>query len=288
MPRSTRLLPLFVGALLLTASHAVAQDPGTGPTPVHARVARAEQLAEAAFEAYQQQEYQRAIELYQSAWSAAPSADIAFNIARVYDRGLHDARSATDYYQRYVADPKAQPQRRRNAELRIAELKAELDASRRRDSELAERSAPAATPPPATVAGALAAPPAPPASAPAVSSNPWTPREVTALILGGVGVTALGVGLGFALSASGERSEWERGCDGNACTSQAAVNAARSAGRKADIATVALAAGGGLLAIGATLWWFGPTAGEGGPRAELRLSPSGQAMDLTCTLSGHF
>lgn len=291
MKRSVHLLqltPLACAAVLL-ASHALAEDAQSGaelPPPSAEldraaaarveRVAEAERLAEAAFAAYQQQQYRQAIELYEQAWAAAPSADIAFNIARIYDRALHDPRSALGYYQRCVAAPKASPERRLSAEQRISELQAELAGS--------EPAQPVSTaaPDPARAVPAARAP------APVVPTSPWTPRKVTALIVGGAGVSALGVGLGFALSASGERSEWERGCDGNACTSQSAVNAARSAGRKADIATVTLASGAALLGIGGALWLLGSPTSESAPRAELRLGPSGHATDLTCTLSGRF
>ena len=114
-----------------------AQQHGAGPAPAatapeaelarEERIAAAERLAEDAFAAYQQQQYQRAIELYQQAWAAAPSADIAFNIARIYDRGLQDRRNAIEHYQRCVAAPKVSPERRLAAERRMAELQAELD-----------------------------------------------------------------------------------------------------------------------------------------------------------------
>jgi hypothetical protein len=260
------------------------------------RIAEAEQLAEAAFAAYQRQQYWRAIELYERAWAAAPGADIAFNIARIYDRALQDGRSALAYYQRCAAAPKVSPERRLSAERRIAELEAELGSqgavsSEPLGSELLSY-APLEPAPAAPSQGPLTTP-APAARAnrapqPDAVARSWTPGEVTALLLGGVGVSALGMGAGFALSANAERAEWQRGCDGNACTSQSAVNAARSAGRKADIATVALASGAGLLGAGAALWFLAPDAAESTPRAALHVVPSGRATDLTCTLSGRF
>lgn len=300
-----QLIPLTCAALLI-AGPALADDAGGEGAPVptvevtrarDGRVGEAERLAEAAFEAYQQQRHSRAIELYEQAWAAAPSADIAFNIARIYDRALQDPRSALVYYQRCVVAPRVSPQRRLSAEHRIAELEAELATvppvpSGPPGSELLsysplppEPAAPAPQQSPSVVVPAARPSRTP---LPDTATSRWTPREVTALVLGGVGVSAVGMGLGFALSANGERSEWERGCDGNACTSQSAVNAARSAGRKADIATVALASGAGLLGIGAALWFLAPATAESAPRAELRLSPSVHATDVTCTLSGRF
>jgi tetratricopeptide (TPR) repeat protein len=274
-----RLTLLASAAALLATGPGLAADaadpsqPAAPATelPSTRGVAEAERLAEAAFAAYERQQYARAIELYEQAWSAAPSADISFNIARVYDRGLKDPERARTYYRRYVADPHAVPHRRRIAELRLAELQV----------------APAGTEPATTAptASPSTVPTAPPRVEP---TRLWTPGKVTALVLGGAGVSALGLGLGFALSAQSERNEWQEGCDGNACTSQGAVDAARSAGRKADIATVALASGAALLGIGAALWWLGPTTADGTPRARLQVVPTANAADLTCTISGRF
>lgn len=274
-----------------TSSEAPSNEaPSAAPAPTSAeasaaasaeqRVALAERLAQAAFEAYQRRHYPRAIELYQRAWAAAPSADIAFNIARVYDRGLQDPRAALEHYQRCAEHPSALPERRRSAERRIEELKRALAEA---DPAVAQ---PEAQPPsqgPAARALPARSGSVPPASA---ASSRWTATEIAGLAVGGAGVGALGVGLGFALAAHSERSEWERDCDGNACSSQRAVNAARSAGRKADIATVALASGAGMLGIGAALWWLGSESSESVPRAELRSTALG--TDLTLTVSGRF
>jgi tetratricopeptide (TPR) repeat protein len=281
-----RLTLLASAAALLATSHGLAADAAdaAGPNPPAASaselasghdVAEAERLAGAAFAAYEQQQYARAIELYEQAWSAAPSADISFNIARVYDRGLKDPGRARDYYRRYVADPNAVPHRRRIAELRLAELQVTPAETEPTTPVLAE-------PPATTLTGSATAP------LQVAPTSLWTPRKLTALVLGGAGVSALGLGLGFALSAQGERNEWQQDCDGNACTSQRAVDAARSAGRKADIATVALASGAGLLGIGAALWWLGPSTADGTPRARLQVVPTANATDLTCTISGRF
>ena len=285
MSRRAHLLALtLAGTTALLARSGVASElSGTAPPLARAasstesanRIAEAERLAAAAFDAYREQRYLLAIELYQQAWSAAPSADIAFNIARVYDRGLHDAHSASDYYRRCAAAPGVQPQRRRLAELRLAELQAELARAPLESPTLEPPASATVTAP--TPGRAAATPP-----------SPWTPARISALVAGGAGVSALAVAAGFALSAQGERARWERDCEGNACSSQQAVNAARSAGRKADIATVALLAGGGLLGVGATLWWLGPPSSEGEPRATLGFIPSGQGSELTCTVSGSF
>ena len=76
-------------------------------------------------------------------------------------------------------------------------------------------------------------------------------------------------------------------CDGDRCTSQRGVDAARSAARLARVATVALAAGGGLLAGGAALWWFGSKREESSSLA-LELSPTSAGAEVGCSLSGSF
>jgi tetratricopeptide (TPR) repeat protein len=70
-------------------------DAAEGAPP--ARVQRAELHAELAFEAYEDNQYERALALYEMALAAADSADILFNIARVYDRGLGDRVRALEY-----------------------------------------------------------------------------------------------------------------------------------------------------------------------------------------------
>src|SRR5688572_6208587 len=68
------------------ANAAPAEPAGAAPEPpvLHADVALAERYAAAAFEAYRAREYGRAVSLYEQALAAAPSAEILYNIARVY------------------------------------------------------------------------------------------------------------------------------------------------------------------------------------------------------------
>ena len=72
------------------AGPALAQDEPSSPPDV----ARAESYAAEAFQAYAEKDYPRAVALYQQALDAAPSADIVYNIARIYDTKLEDAAHA--------------------------------------------------------------------------------------------------------------------------------------------------------------------------------------------------
>jgi tetratricopeptide (TPR) repeat protein len=240
----------------------------SAPEAVDARpanVVEAEQLASQAFDAYERKEYQRAIDLYQRALTAATSADILYNIARVYDVGLHDDPHATEYYRRYLAEPKAQSPRRQLAEERIAAL------------QPSPLSAPIETDP--TVAIADTTMPR--------SESGWTWRETSAVALAGTGFIALGVGAGFGISAASQSDTWKQDCDGNVCKSQRGVDAAHTAADRAHVATIALAAGGALLAGGAAIWWLGAKHDES-PRVALQVVPAGPAAQIGCSFSSSF
>lgn len=235
------------------------------PNARPANVIEAEQLASQAFDAYERKEYQRAIELYQQALAAASSADILYNIARVYDVGMQDSAHATEYYRRYLAEPKAQAPRRQLAEQRISELQ---------PSPLI---APIETDPTAAIAD----------TAPAQNGSGWTWRETSAVALAGTGFIALGVGAGFGISAASQSNIWKHDCDGNVCQSQRGVDAAHTAADRAQVATIALAAGGALLAGGAAIWWLGAKHEES-PRVALQVMPAGPAAQIGCSFSSSF
>jgi tetratricopeptide (TPR) repeat protein len=234
-----------------------------------ANVVEAEHLASQAFDAYERKEYQRAIELYQKALDAASSSDILYNIARVYDVGLHDSAQATAYYRRYLADPKAQSPRRQLAEQRIAALQpAPLHAPLGATIE---------TDPAVAIAD----------TAPPQHESAWTWRETSAVALAGTGVIALGIGTGFAISAAAQSDTWKHDCEGNVCQTQRGVDAANTAADRAQMATIALAAGGALLAGGAAIWLLG-TQHEESPRVALQVVPVGPAAQVGASFSSSF
>lgn len=268
--------------------------------------AQAEQYAAAAFEAYGRQQYAEAVALYQKAYALTPNADIIlYNIARIYDSGLHDSKRAIDYYLRYAAAAGAAPNRIQISSQRIAELAtgeskrtqpvaaaataepnaAELAAVQ--DSAASAGDGASTAPLPATSPGALAV-----SASSSPASAEWTARELTALTVGGIGVVGIGLGVVFGLSASAHADTWEQYCDGNECTSQKGVDAAESANRQARVATVSLTAGITLTALGTVLWFMGgpsegPSESSSG-MASLRLTPVAGDGELGGSLSGSF
>ena len=65
------------------------------------------------------------------------------------------------------------------------------------------------------------------------------------------------------------------------------MDAAHKAADRARIATIALAAGGALLAGGAAIRWLGDKHEES-PRVALHVVPAGPAAQLGCSFSSSF
>jgi tetratricopeptide (TPR) repeat protein len=280
--------PAVIAALTLSALW-LQTEPGQAQPPVAdaAVVARAEAYASAAFEAYQRKEYVQAVALYEQALSVAPNAALVlYNIARIYDVGLRSRGLAIDYYHRFIAAPGAAPEQILSAGRRIAELEAAeraavqqtlaLEAMQQREAATREAAVPAAP--------RLAQPPLPAPEQPA-----WTTREVAALAAGGVGIASVGVGVGYWLSARAKRDIWKRDCDGNACSTERAVDAAETASRQVAIGTAGLVAGGALMALGGVLWFVDFSSGKlaDGPSA-WSLSPVVGPSELSAAFSGRF
>lgn len=311
------IMALALFAHCVEAEPAHAQEPAqeggeaNATAPDAALVARAEAYASAACEAYSRKEYVQAVALYEQALSAAPNAALVlYNIARIYDVGLHSRGLAIDYYHRFMTAPNAAPEQIMNARARIAELEAAeraavaeaiaAEARTRATTSAVQHAEPptrgAPTPP-----SAVALSPAPPIERPPIVPAPiprvppasneaaWSSREVAAIAVGGAGVASVGVGIGFLLSARAKSDIWKPGCDGNACNSQRAVNAAESASRQVAIGTTALIAGGALLAVGGVLGLVNfsgekPAAGA----SAWGLSPVVGRSEISAALSGRF
>lgn len=288
------LVPLALLASAILPASAYAQP--AAPAVAAAAIDEAEQFAEDAFDAYAHRDFRRAIALYEMALAAAPSADILYNIARVYDLGLADTPNAIAYYRQYIAHARARRPRSELAQQRIRELSGgQLPPAPGSAGPGAATTgaAAAAIPSPASSSTAVLAggSPALTGAAPAEAAEmdgatTWSTSELTAAALTGAGAVAISVGIGFGVSAYAERDTWRSLCDGNDCASQSAVDAARSASRKADVATVALAGGGGLLALAAAFWWLAPSSRPAS--GALQLSPASSGAELGCTLSGAF
>jgi hypothetical protein len=270
---------------------------------------RAERYAARAFSAYRDKDYPTAVALYLQAYDAAPSADMLFNIARIYDTGLSDRALAMRYYREYIAAPDAEPARISLASERVARLSttgeagaATPSAPARGQSEPDGSSAPSAhAAPPAHGVALVPAPatreldassfatvpgPASAAGSTGATAAPWTPLQVGAIVAGTVGLVGIGLGAGFGVAALSDASTAREDCDGNLCSSSRGVDAARAATESANIATVSFAVGGTLLAAGMVLLWLGHEDGAAHEaEASVHWSPvaSNSELGVACT-----
>ena len=273
------------GALFLALGLG-ARDAGAQPKAGSAQsieVEQAEAYAADAFEAYQRKDYTTAVALYRKAYEAAPTADILFNIARIYDIGLGDRSLAMLFYQDYVVDPEAEDDRIEVAFERIGQLQAAERAAHEPQPAAPPAAAPA--PAPATPAAVRAR------TSPEVDliepSAPWTSLRVGGIVAGTVGLVSIGIGAGFGVAALSDASTAREYCDGDVCSSQRGVDAVHSATKSADIATVSFALGGALVAAGGLLLWLddGPPASHA-DSAKLEWSPIASESELGLALSG--
>jgi len=233
-----------VAILVAGASHGVRAE-GAEPNPV----AQAEQYAEAAFEAFSRGQYNTAVALYGEALAAAPSPEILFNLARIYDTKLRDRAHAIEYYARYAQDPGADAERLRVATDRLLALREQERVA----AQLAAAEDSAAPSQAVTL----------PAQAPQPAKQRSLERglsgyEIAGFLIGGLGVASVASGVGFGFAAKSDADVVHSLCDGDACSSQRGVDAARRGNRMALVSTITFAAGGGLLLLGAGLLLFGP------------------------------
>lgn len=113
-------------------------------------------------------------------------------------------------------------------------------------------------------------PPAVPIVAPPVERHASMPSlRVAALVTGGVGVAGVVLGGVFgALAISGKSAA---GCDGTVCPDSASQATLESAKGRADVSTIALIAGGVLVASGVTMWLLAPSPRA--PSVAVRVGP---------------
>ena len=246
---SRLVVPSFITLIAGSASARQVDDP-----EVNADVVVAEQKASEAFEAYRAKRFAEAVALYLDAYKAAPSADVLYNVARIYDAKLGDRPLAISFYRRYIADPGAVTDRIQIANERLVALRdAELAASR--------------SPEPKPVAPASG--PSPDVRADTASFDAetgWQAAEVTGIILGITGVVALGVGTGYGIAAMNETKTVRDICPNNVCSEQRGIDAADSAADHATVSTIAFASGGALLALGAVCYFWLDDGATNGPR----------------------
>jgi tetratricopeptide (TPR) repeat protein len=271
----------LAGALSLVAVPSVANA-----EPASTDVSRAENYAADAFAAYEKKDYQEAVVLYLKALEATPSADVLFNLAKIYDTKLNDRQLAMSFYRRYIADPGAEPDRVRVANTRLTELR-ELEA--------------AASEKPAAVAATAAvgeqqkgSPPAAKSSGASDSTVPPADHGLSGMQWAGIatGIVGLGgvaVGTVFGFSAKSDAEIANQECNGNDCRTQRGVDAAKDAATKADVSTASFIAGGALIAVGTVLLLTGgSSAPTEGPTANFRITPYAGLGSLGTQLSGRF
>lgn len=228
-------------------------------------VARAEEYAARAFDAYSRQDYVEAVSLYQIALDAAASPDIIYNLARIYDLKLKDRAPALSFYQRYVTDPGADPQRVRIANGRLAALR-ELERiqveSTRAPGEVA-------------ASGDATGPAAESGASRTAADGPRSGiagLQVASLVVGAVGIAGAGVGIGYGFDAKSNADVSHDLCNGNLCTTPRGVDAAKVASNSATISTIAFVAGGALIAASVTMLVLSST-GSGEREASAQLVP---------------
>ncbi|MEO8184285.1 MAG: tetratricopeptide repeat protein [Deltaproteobacteria bacterium] len=233
-------------------------------------VLAAEHQAAQAFEAYGQKRYADAIALYERAYASAPSADALYNIARIYDIGLGERARAIAAYERCISEPGASLERLERTSERLLVLRrserAELEAER--------------TPVPA---GSTATP----VPAPSEPGTPSSTMRTAARISGAAGVVGIGVGLGFGVAALSNADAADAACNGNRCSSERGVAAAKSAATQATLATTGISVGAALLVTGAVLWLLDRRGdSEDKMPSRVRFTPVASASELALTLGG--
>jgi hypothetical protein len=260
-----------------------------------ADVSRSESYAAEAFEAYQKKDFQGAVVLYMKALEAAPSADVLFNLAKIYDTKLNDRPLAMSFYRRYIADPGAEPERVRTANARLVEL---------RDLEAAANEKPAATSPAAATGsgeeqktlasgGNRGGPSGGGESAktlpPAADSHGLTGMQWAGIATGVVGLGGVVVGTVFGFGAKSDVDIAKQDCSGNDCRTQRGVDAAKDASSKADVSTIAFIAGGALTVVGTILLIAGGSStSTERPTAHVRITPYAGPGSLGTQVSGRF
>jgi tetratricopeptide (TPR) repeat protein len=255
-------------------SPALADDPAPSSD-----VSRAESYAAEAFEAYSRKDYTEAVVLYLKALEAAPSSDILYNLAKIYDTKLKDRELAMKFYRRYIADPGADPERVREANERLTELRALEVAASEKPAPVSPQTAPQhgsdrqpderRLPPPEREGGISGV-------------------QAAGIVTGLVGLGGLAVGTVFGLSAKADADTAKQSCDGNDCRTAAGVEAAEDASRKATISTIGFAAGGALTLVGTILLVSGSKGSPERDAATLRMVPYAGPGSLGTQLSGRW
>jgi tetratricopeptide (TPR) repeat protein len=267
---------LIAIAFALTAS-TVAHAGGGGASGAasstakgNAAQAQADKLFAAGGAHYRAGEYQEAITAFTDAYALVHDPVYLFNVAQSY-RKLLDCVNASSYYQRYLAEA-ADASNRAKVEQWLRELQtcvdqrhAEVEAARKQADTQAT---PTTTPPPSSgTASTTVTGTAPTKLAVTSDADPGHGKRVAGIVVGGVGIVALAIGVGYAHHGASIENEIKADCASSAgCnwdTGSGAENSKDSAGKSANtIAEISLIGGGVAVIAGAALYYLGMRGGE--------------------------
>ena len=246
----------LAGMLMWCVMYTSAPAFGAEPPPAPANKVASDDLANQAYEAYSRRDFAQAVSLYLRAHQASPlaSAEILYNIAKIYDVKLNDPELATDFYRRFLRAPDADADLVRRATDRVNALRADKEP------------APTASAP----AGAVVVVPVPYAEPPPDGSG--RAMRVAGLVVGGAGILTVGVGAVFGLTASSKNNDAKALCNGDACTSRRAITLTDEASTAATASTVLVVGGGIAVVAGAALFLLAPSRSVG-TASSLRVEP---------------
>jgi hypothetical protein len=136
-------------------------------------------------------------------------------------------------------------------------------------------------------AAAACRPPAPPLAPVVVPRAPYhplppspapssSPRRWVGIVVAGAGVVALGVGGGVALAAKGRYDSVTGDCPAAGCNEHG-FDVRTSARSQADVATIVMVAGAGVVVGGGLLGWLAPAHGS----AQAMVGPTSVAVRTT-------
>lgn len=278
--RFLRSTAVVIALGLSAPAAALAADPPAPDAPQ--AQAQAESLAARAFEAYSKGDFSAALSLYTQALQYTSAAAIYFNIASLYDKKLPDRELAIEFYRKTISAPDATSDLTLKATARMQALK---------QGDKPAEPAPASTEPTAAAqpSSPLAAQPEEdPAAQP--EEDPGSVFRIAGIAVGGLGLVALGVGLGFGADAKSKLDSAQESCTGPNCTTQQGIDDMNAASDSATLSTALCLVGGGAIGVGVALYVLAPKRPRKGAAAtgSVRLAPVVGPSGAGINLSGSF
>jgi tetratricopeptide (TPR) repeat protein len=189
-------------------------------------------------------EFAAAVEEFKSAYALTAAPGLLFNAAQASRLGK-DYEQALNFYRSYLRSaPTAS--NRDDVERRILEMEAQIAANR---------------PPPPTPPQPPQPPPTPPATVdlhkPVVLPPGGRKERVAGLVVGGLGVAALGAGVGLGVAALDAQNRLSKLSTDMGSWTPAQSDLYRNGQREAAAATAMYVAGGAAVAAGVVTWIVG-------------------------------